>query len=559
MRKLLAGIGILLSLLVGEASSQNYNLTGRKAYADSITVNRIIKNNPSTRIDSLDVFRRLDNMPAVRLEDYSTTLSDSNESNGNGEAFKRALKHAVNIGSALLLPSDTTYIDSLWFQNLNGISILGTGNSVLSFRSANKDDSTNTMLRFTDCDYVKIDGITFIGNMGAGSGNGYDNAVIPIYFQGGDDGSVSYGSCDYILIQNNIFKDCWWIGLGGRIVGGSVNSVADTVATHVKIHNNSWPWPAKRGPSENLGHKGINTLGIVQYLTISDNEFYSKNPDDGVIYANGFYLLNTVYDGIILDNKSYDAYDSDYYSFIRRGLIAGNYSENSGKDGIKNIRDTSVGASHPDWPGVGQVFVYGNYVKGTGRIILGSPVGYNFDGDRNTIVGNKFEGQDTTGYIAKQAQIAFRAGYTSTQSIFADNIIVGNNGRFSGRPTLIGFLLRDSITTREDAGLVISGNKIYDVSVGISSVNYNRFHKVIRNEMWGIDSVGYEDYPSESEKIFLLYNIIQAKYIFRNGTGGVDSLIAAFNAYLDYVAIQLPGSPPNGDSVYVDTLNLRIQ
>ena len=553
MRKLLAGIGILLSLLVGDLQAQSYVLTGRNAFADTLILNSMRVNNPSTTADSLDIFRRIDNIPGVRLDNYSTTLSDSSFSSQNGQDFKRALKYASSIRSSLILPNDTTYIDTLAFENLSGITILGSGNSVLAYRDSVKSNQTNIMLKFTGCRNVIIDRVIFDGNMGSGSGSGYDNAVIPIYFEGGG----ALGENEHILINRCRFDDSWWIGFGGAVSGGNIASIGDTVARHIEISNNLWDRIAKRGPAENLGHNGISSSGIIQYVKIHGNTRFNKV--DGVVYGNGIYLLPGIIDGEIYNNKSYNGYDSDYYSRGRRLRIYNNLSVDVGKDNFKNIYLDAPLDTVPGWTDVGEVYFYNNRAVGSGRRILGSPVFFNFEGDGNFIAYNLGEAQDTTGYLVDQGQVGIRIGRHSKRNDIIGNILMGYNSVYDGFPGEDGILLVDTLGTIEADRTNIEKNLVEGFRRGILIQLDTKFPRIVDNTIIA-DSICIEDFGPNNQKITIFKNYLSSDdFIFSfSNPVGADSILILNNVYDGYTSIYRTSEPSPADTL-IDTLNVGIQ
>ncbi|MGH1364873.1 MAG: hypothetical protein ACRBF0_15035 [Calditrichia bacterium] len=498
------------------------------------------------------------------LTDYGVITNDSTKADTNGVVLKYVI--SIANGRVIQLPADTVFIDSININNTNGVRIHGPG--VLAFRDSIKTNWNNHLMKFRNCADIELRNFNIDCQMGSGQKithgpggpdttlNGYRNAVVPLYFEGGD----TFGENDRVTISHVNFYDSWWIGFGGeQRHGGDYEHVADTVARDVEILYCTWPKVPKRGPAENLGNKAITSAGLIDRIRIEGCDY--NGAVDDTIYGNGFYLLPAIVNFTIINNTSRNSYDSDYYSLGFNGLIAGNLSVDAGKDSYKNITlIDAVLKEIPNWPGVGSVEYRNNIARGSGRVVAGSPVGFNIDGELNVIDGNRYEAQDTTGYLAKQGQIAIRIN--SSNNVVTNNVLFGRNDELPGLPATIAILVTDDIVAEaSDRGNsnIIKDNVISGWKDGIL-IQYDSPNPLITdNVITNIDATAISDYAQNNGRLLISNNTyfdVENVY-YETNPAGVDTLLRVHTTILDAVKLDLSPVFVVPDTL-IDSLNVRL-
>ncbi|MGH1364875.1 MAG: hypothetical protein ACRBF0_15045 [Calditrichia bacterium] len=472
------------------------------------------------------------------LTDYGIVTNDSTKSAANADS----LRHLISIanGRVIQLPADTVYIDSININNTNGIRIYGPG--VLVYRSSSKTLTSNYLIKFSNCADIELINFNVDGKNGAGSGNGYNNAVLPFYFEGGG----AFGENERITISDVNFYDFWWLGFGGELTSAGVYSqVADTIARDVRILRCTWP----RVPKRVAGPRGILTQGLVDRIRIEECDFNGEV--DGTIYGRGFIKLAAVCNFTIKNNISRNTYDYDYYLGGHNGVVEGNKSINGGKDNFMNLALTSPFNNIPGWQGVGSVNYRNNLARGSGRFISGSPVGFKIDGDLNIIDSNRYESQDTSGYVANHAQVGIIVN--GPNNVIINNVLLGRNHELPGFPGQTAILVTDTFNIGNQN--IIKDNVIDGWRDGVLIQLDSRNPLITSNSFTNIDSVAVWDYGQDNGRLVSSYNsFFNVRDAYR--ISGVDTLLQVHETMLD--VIRRNATTPMGDSVLVDSLNIRL-
>ncbi|MGH1364874.1 MAG: hypothetical protein ACRBF0_15040 [Calditrichia bacterium] len=480
------------------------------------------------------------------LTDYGIITNDTTKSVANGDSLKYVI--SIANGRVIQLPADTVFIDSINIKNTSKIRIHGPG--VLAYHSINKKKNTNHLIKFRNCTDINLINFNVDCKSGRDSNDGYKNAVLPFYFEAGG----AFGINERIRIEGINFYDSWTTSFGGeQKSGGTYEHVADTIARDVEILRCTWPRISKRGPADKLGNKAISSLGLIDRIRIEGCDY--NGAVDGTTYGNGFYLLPAIVDFTIINNTSRNSYDSDYYSLGFNGLIAGNLSVDAGKDSYKNITlIDAVLKEIPNWPGVGSVEYRNNIARGSGRVVAGSPVGFNIDGELNVIDGNRYEAQDTTGYLAKQGQIAIRLN--SPNNIVTNNVLFGRNDELPGFPATIAILVsHNPVTDTLEESNIIKDNVIDGWREGVLIQYDSRTPLITNNSFSNIDSVAVWDYGQNNGRLVSSYNsFFNVRDAYR--ISGVDTLLRTHETILD--AIRRDGAAPGVNDTLIDSLNIRL-
>jgi hypothetical protein len=368
---------------------------------------------------------------SASVMDFGGTHADSVD---NATAIQAAITYAQANGlHTIYFPSGNYWTSQITLSSDDSLAFVGQEGTVIhSLVTFPVDYATVAYYRsifyIVGCDYLTFDNLSF--NLGA-STKFPMSYIYPIFVYSSSGNNLH---SKYIRVKNCTFTDCAAIEFWG--------ASSDTSVWGADISRNNF------FPADTLSGIQFYTSGFL--VNVTNNNYYGND-------LGRQFIVGQPTKAIITNNKVYRPADSGIYLSSPDVLIADNYIEACGKDGIKVIH--SRGSN---------IIVNNNIVNGVGRLNRGSNVGYNFEASRVAMTGNIFTA-DTTNASGDiwywKTQHGLKLGTGTDSSQFSNNQFYGV-GLLGGANEGSGVRLSVSVTECKLSNNIFTGFEYGVVGIG---------------------------------------------------------------------------------------------